>query len=150
RRPPRSTLFPYTTLFRSERAEVRVAGAFPVTVDATLHLHGTSANGRKRGGDRTPGVVVAVDTGDPAEPSGDLAHDRLHAIGQRAAVGVAQRDPLRTGVDGRIKAAQCVVGVAAVPVEEVLGVVDDAAAVIDEPAHRVGDHREVLVGRGSQ
>src|SRR3712207_7417828 len=26
RRPPRSTLFPYTTLFRSELAEVRLAG----------------------------------------------------------------------------------------------------------------------------
>src|SRR3712207_8090731 len=29
RRPPRSTLFPYTTLFRSDRAELRV-GTLPV------------------------------------------------------------------------------------------------------------------------
>src|SRR5690606_41673450 len=29
RRPPRSTLFPYTTLFRSPRAKPRAAGAIP-------------------------------------------------------------------------------------------------------------------------
>src|ERR1039458_9906604 len=31
RRPPRSTLFPYTTLFRSRRARARCAGPFPRT-----------------------------------------------------------------------------------------------------------------------
>src|SRR5206468_4526254 len=30
RRPPRSTLFPYTTLFRSPRREARVSGRVPV------------------------------------------------------------------------------------------------------------------------
>src|SRR5947208_11633646 len=34
RRPPRSTLFPYTTLFRSDRADV--AGAQPVADDELL------------------------------------------------------------------------------------------------------------------
>src|SRR6185503_20597675 len=33
RRPPRSTLFPYTTLFRSEPAAVRHRGAFFATCD---------------------------------------------------------------------------------------------------------------------
>src|SRR3712207_9203632 len=33
RRPPRSTLFPYTTLFRSPLARRRVAGAGPAELD---------------------------------------------------------------------------------------------------------------------
>src|SRR5256885_4887898 len=35
RRPPRSTLFPYTTLFRSERASATVASASASLVQAT-------------------------------------------------------------------------------------------------------------------
>src|SRR5256885_6821794 len=35
RRPPRSTLFPYTTLFRSPRPEPTAAGAWPAPVAAT-------------------------------------------------------------------------------------------------------------------
>ena len=66
---------------------------------------------------------MAVDARDAAESRGDLAHHRLHAIGERAAVGVAERDPLGAGADRRVEAAQRVVGVAVVPVEEVLGVV---------------------------
>src|SRR2546429_3166121 len=34
RRPPRSTLFPYTTLFRSLESEGRIAGADPSAVSA--------------------------------------------------------------------------------------------------------------------
>src|SRR2546430_7108355 len=39
RRPPRSTLFPYTTLFRSPRAEGGVAGVQPVRADAREEVH---------------------------------------------------------------------------------------------------------------
>src|SRR2546422_5223577 len=39
RRPPRSTLFPYTTLFRSRRRKPRIHELFPVTV------HGVDGNG---------------------------------------------------------------------------------------------------------
>ncbi len=48
---------------------------------------------------------------------------------------------------GRAQAAQRVVRVVAVAVEEVLGVVDDALALRDEERDRVGDHREVLLAR---
>src|SRR5256885_4173071 len=37
RRPPRSTLFPYTTLFRSERRDVLQHGLPPVTEPWGLH-----------------------------------------------------------------------------------------------------------------
>src|SRR3712207_7266126 len=40
RRPPRSTLFPYTTLFRSERARLERAG------DPLLRAHGRDGDAR--------------------------------------------------------------------------------------------------------
>src|SRR3712207_9234532 len=73
RRPPRSTLFPYTTLFRS-------------------------------------------------------------------------RDVLGAGVGSRVQAAERVVGVGGVCVEEVLGVVDHALAGGGEEGDGLGDHRQVLLG----
>src|SRR3712207_8762117 len=59
RRPPRSTLFPYTTLFRSDRLDLRPEGAEPVPQRqvplARPHrvlrrLHGGEGEGRQ--GDR--------------------------------------------------------------------------------------------------
>src|SRR3712207_4967916 len=45
RRPPRSTLFPYTTLFRS--GDMPVTEYWHLNVDATLHvLEGARRNGR--------------------------------------------------------------------------------------------------------
>src|SRR2546430_8680630 len=35
RRPPRSTLFPYTTLFRSNTAKISIKPVSPVTISAT-------------------------------------------------------------------------------------------------------------------
>src|SRR2546430_16808921 len=42
RRPPRSTLFPYTTLFRSDKVRLHLAGvggAFGAREDLSMHLH---------------------------------------------------------------------------------------------------------------
>src|SRR5690349_23435044 len=57
RRPPRSTLFPYTTLFRSRRRPRRVAGAARVVAHgrAALHLGSLqlvepASQARRRGG----------------------------------------------------------------------------------------------------
>src|SRR3712207_7610859 len=44
RRPPRSTLFPYTTLFRSERPP--------------LHLHAIGGRGERKRGNEVAGVIV--------------------------------------------------------------------------------------------
>src|SRR2546430_10453150 len=38
RRPPRSTLFPYTTLFRSQRAREHLIAHFGFAVRRTIHL----------------------------------------------------------------------------------------------------------------
>src|SRR3712207_7848809 len=39
RRPPRSTLFPYTTLFRSYPSEIAVSGLTGPITDVTVTLH---------------------------------------------------------------------------------------------------------------
>src|SRR5256885_11321292 len=61
RRPPRSTLFPYTTLFRSRRL--------------VQHQHGRVAQNRAR--DRDPLLLAA------REPVAALAHERVVALGER-------------------------------------------------------------------
>src|SRR2546430_12998093 len=65
RRPPRSTLFPYTTLFRSER--LGVDGQLPGPVDV--------ASGGRR--PRDPGQRPR-----PPVPGGDGAGERLGKIGR--------------------------------------------------------------------
>src|SRR3712207_7543779 len=52
RRPPRSTLFPYTTLFRSPRRHV----AHPQRVPARGHLRAVRRHQGRAGGERREGV----------------------------------------------------------------------------------------------
>jgi hypothetical protein len=66
-------------------------------------------------------------------------------VGQRGPVRVAQDDALGAAGDRRAQAAQRVGAVVAPPVEEVLGVVDDALALRHEERDGLLDHREVLV-----
>src|SRR3712207_7170631 len=58
RRPPRSTLFPYTTLFRSPDPHVRVGVA-----DQLPRQRGGQRHRRRAGGDQLRGVVAAGEQG---------------------------------------------------------------------------------------
>src|SRR5258705_12766116 len=56
RRPPRSTLFPYTTLFRSpELWPLRQGARFPGRVSLRVAAHGGPAPGRRPRRDTRPG-----------------------------------------------------------------------------------------------
>src|SRR2546430_10025792 len=57
RRPPRSTLFPYTTLFRSRHHLRRVSGAFTRTFEANFAGTRPPNNVAFQIGDRYDGVV---------------------------------------------------------------------------------------------
>src|SRR3712207_8704693 len=65
RRPPRSTLFPYTTLFRSEAADHRVHGAHPGAAAALERgpggRHGGPAGAPAAGGGRGGARLGAAD-----------------------------------------------------------------------------------------
>src|SRR5256886_2960240 len=95
RRPPRSTLFPYTTLFRSRRENTCEAGDgghmnvrdndvtvdFTVRVPAGVRVLGETVNGEgdaaggARGGGATPGEgsIPVSTTGHARGPTGDGA-----------------------------------------------------------------------------
>src|SRR5260370_37640607 len=82
RRPPRSTLFPYTTLFRSARMEIPQAADLPSIHQVARPPGGPRRLGHIVGdvcGEEVPGIVVAVsvchlDVGDVGGHSAVLAH----------------------------------------------------------------------------
>ena len=69
---------------------------------------------------------------------------------QRATIRVAQHEAGAALLRGRLEHPQRELWVALVPVEEVLGVVEDAESVPGEELDRVGDHGDALVQRGPQ
>ena len=117
---------------------VRVAAALAVAVDRRLDV----ANARLHGGegvrDRELGVVVGVDAQREAvrrlrrrrrAPPRVSARIVSSSPGERAAVGVAQDERPRAAVARGPKRRERVVAVGLVAVEEVLGVVDELAAL---------------------
>src|SRR2546430_10910926 len=72
RRPPRSTLFPYTTLFRSLRADLHVLGA-PKALDDTAFM-------QLRFGDDVPGTLWVSQAA-----AGEDCNIRLRIFGDKAA-----------------------------------------------------------------
>src|SRR3712207_12216 len=81
RRPPRSTLFPYTTLFRSIELQQAVARA-------PLHQGGVGARG----------ALVAADAAHPGVEGAQRLGQRRHLADAAAAVGVAAVELVALGV----------------------------------------------------
>src|SRR3712207_7993675 len=74
RRPPRSTLFPYTTLFRSDGARPAVASAPPLHRCVVRH-----AAGEGRGGTGSGLRGTGSGEGRAADPSRDRKSTRLNS-----------------------------------------------------------------------
>src|SRR2546426_12518943 len=95
RRPPRSTLFPYTTLFRSHhRGAVAEASGSPAGRAARR-----GGVARAAGGARGPRGRPAVSTG----PGGDLGHPDVACRVSRSAQGAGRglgAAPERAGAGG--------------------------------------------------
>src|SRR3712207_6923426 len=60
RRPPRSTLFPYTTLFRSPLEEVDEADRAVGALEAVVALHRHARHAAPLGGERVAGAGVRL------------------------------------------------------------------------------------------
>src|SRR3712207_8374578 len=60
RRPPRSTLFPYTTLFRSAVSGPEIFLTASATVNLALGIHELATNAAKYGALSQPGGRVAI------------------------------------------------------------------------------------------
>src|SRR5256885_5618610 len=76
RRPPRSTLFPYTTLFRSSRGGRRGRRIRGHTDGALGEASLRRAAGRGRGGGEASGRALALDPRDARAPRANDARDR--------------------------------------------------------------------------
>ena len=85
-----------------------------------------------------------------AELTHRMAHDGLEFIDQRSAVRVTERKIARTAAHRRRQRADRILGIGLVAVEKVLRIVDHLAALRDEVARRVFDHREVFFERGPE
>ena len=131
---------------RDQRGEVGVAAALADAVERALDLADAGADGGERIGHRLLGVVMGMDAemiaGDDLR---DLADDRLDLLGQRAAIGVAEHDPARAGIVGRLGAGERVGRVGLVAVEEVLAVEEHLLARLARRGDRLADPVEVLL-----
>src|SRR2546427_1071454 len=84
RRPPRSTLFPYTTLFRSRRVVVRnddgrsLAHTVPVTMPVLLATLLSLPDGRRASVERE--LVELTRSAALGELAGDVGHDAANAL----------------------------------------------------------------------
>ena len=84
-------------------------------------------------------------------PSPRVPHQRLRRpVGQPAAVRVAEYGDIRAGLRCCAQNLHGVGRIAAVAVEEVLGVEEDAPALGAQMGHGVADHREVLLERRAE
>ncbi len=134
-----------------DRAQVGVPGALAVAVDASLHLEHAEAHRRQRAGHRRPRVVVEVAAERRLrEGRHHLGQRLLDLVGQGAAVGVAQHEPLGPCVMGGIQHRAGETRVGAVAVEEVLGVEEDPAPLGAEVGDRVGHHCHRVLLRSAQ
>src|SRR2546427_12628467 len=100
RRPPRSTLFPYTTLFRSALDDSQIDA--PCRREAEVRLEGTGRAGRSIHSDRQvfdgDEASVAQD-GRALERAAQLARIAWPGVGEQRLAGVA-RDARRRPADG--------------------------------------------------
>src|SRR2546429_8336156 len=92
RRPPRSTLFPYTTLFRSQRGNRRPRADFQRT-DKSSDRDGADKSGGRPG--QPAKQENRIDRGCPAE---DAAGAREGCAKRSGAAGIAARATKRGGV----------------------------------------------------
>ena len=133
-----------------DRDQIGVATPFTDAVDRALHLDGARGDGGKRIRDGHVAVVVAVDghghiRAASLERRRRLADQPRDFLGQCAAVGVTEHDPRGTRPGCRSNRLGRVVAVELPAVEEVLGVVEDLAAGVDQKLNRIKDHGEVFL-----
>src|SRR6266498_4348673 len=130
--------------------QVGVAAPLAVAVGRALHVQRAARHGDQRVGNGAGRVVVEVHAEPRPGGGGDLSEHAGGLVGQRPAVGVAERERVGTCLGGGRQDVQGVAAVGAVAVEEVLGVEDPPPALGGHEAHRVGHHRQVLLAGGTQ
>src|SRR2546426_2998431 len=88
RRPPRSTLFPYTTLFRSQRGPQGVVFVYVVKADQTVAVRPVTVG-------VTQGDEASIETG--LSPDEVVVVDGTEKLREGSAVDVKTRTQTQTG-----------------------------------------------------
>ena len=136
---------------RDDGDEIGVAAALAEPVERALNLPRAGAHRGKRIRHRLLGIVMGVDADMVAgNLRADLADDALDLVRQRAAIGVAQHDPARALVIGRLGAGERESGLGLIAVEEMLAVEQHFAAFGLGGAHAIADRGEVFLLRRLQ
>ena len=133
-----------------DRDEVAVAGAFAVAVDRALHLSGSASHSSQGVGHAAACVVVEVHADRSVKIVADSAHDFAHLMRQRAAVRVAEHQPVGAGICCGRQHLQGVFGVVDVAVKEVLGVKEHPHPLLAQVSHRFRHHGDALLQRHPQ
>ena len=132
---------------RDDRDQVRVPAPLAVAVHRALHLPHALADGGQRVGDRALGVVVDVDAKRRLHVRLDGLDDRDEVPRERAAIRVAEHEPVGAGGFGGPERRERVFAVPPEAVEEMLGVEHHLLRTRTEKGDRVGDHLQVFVER---
>ena len=97
---------------RDDRDQIGVAATLAEPVERALDLARAGAHRGERIRHRLLGVVVGMDADMVARDHlANFADDLFHLVRQRAAIGVAQHDPARAFVVGRLGAGQRISGI---------------------------------------
>ena len=134
-----------------QRNEVGIAAAFAEAVEGALDLARAGPHRGEGIRDRLLGVVMGVDADVLAGNGLDhRADDRLDLMGQRSAICVAQHDPARARLIGRLGAGERILRIGLVAVEEMLAVEQHFPALRGGGAYAVADRGEIVLERRLQ
>ena len=111
-------------------------------------MNGARLDGSDRSSHGRLDVVVSMDPEGDIDGTSRESDDRCDLRWQRSSVGVAEYDDFGSRIDSGVERFECVRRVAAIPVEEVLGVVEHASPVLAEEGDGFLDHLQVLLRRG--
>ena len=132
---------------RQYRDQVGVAGSLTVPVDRTLHQSRTTFNRSDRRGGPTVRIVMRMDAYINAlsEVFDHSSRYLSHPAWQGGAVGIANRDVLCPALNRTSQASERVFRIFVVGIEEMLGVVYDPLALLQQVRDRLLDHAQILI-----
>src|SRR5579864_699657 len=125
--------------------QIRITATFAITVDTALYVRTASLDRGDGVGHGHIRVVVRVDTEYAVEAFPDFRYDLHDAMGEIAAVSVAQAQNVRAGFLSCLQRSHRKIRIGVVAVEEMLGVVHYFPAMVLQILNGFRDQLEVLL-----
>ena len=135
---------------RRHDTQVGVAAALAVAVDGALDLDAALDQGLDAVGDGAARVIVRVDAKGDTQALGAGSRGLANLVGQAAAVGVAEDDPLGAAALGGPEGLQGIFAIGQIAVEEMLGIEEHPPPCSLQEGHRGLDHPQILLATAAQ